>query len=128
VLEIRRRFPGDEHPVTLSLKSLVALQCQEQGRYQEAEASLLDVYEGIKDAPQDRAPRCGHRMKIVSFIDPGQRGVIDGILAHRGLSSRAPPSDARVPPVTPPIRELTCVSDLEFVPDPEPAEPVRSTD
>ncbi len=74
------------------------------------------------------APRCGHRMKTVSFINPSQRDVIDKILAHCGLSSRAPPSDARAPPVAPPIRELTYVSDLEFVGDPGPGEPVWSAD
>ena len=67
-------------------------------------------------------------MKIVSFINPWQRDVIDRILTHCGLSSRAPPSDARGPPVAPPIRELTYVSDLEFVHDPGPAEPVWSAD
>jgi len=66
-------------------------------------------------------------MKIVSFINPGQRNVIDRILAHCGLSSRAPPSEARAPPA-PSIRTLTYVSDLEFVPDPGAAEPVWSAD
>jgi hypothetical protein len=47
---------------------------------------------------------------------------------HCGLSSRAPPSDARAPPVAPPIRELTYVSDPAFVDDAAPPEPVRSTD
>ncbi len=75
-----------------------------------------------------RCPRCGHRMKIVSFINPGQRDVIDKILTHCGLASRAPPADARAPTVTPPIRELMYVSDLEFVHDPGPAEPVWSAD
>ncbi|MHC5007234.1 MAG: hypothetical protein ACYTGF_07755 [Planctomycetota bacterium] len=44
------------------------------------------------------------------------------------ISSRAPPSDARTPPTAPPIRALTYVSDLEFVGDPGPAEPVWSAD
>jgi hypothetical protein len=34
-------------------------------------------------------------MKIVSFINPGQRDVIDKILPHDDLSSRAPLSEAR---------------------------------
>jgi hypothetical protein len=34
-------------------------------------------------------------MKIVSFINPGQRDVIDKILTHDDLSSRAPLSEAR---------------------------------
>ncbi|MHC4769816.1 MAG: hypothetical protein ACYTEI_14055 [Planctomycetota bacterium] len=72
-------------------------------------------------------PRCGHRLKIVSFINPGQRDVMDKILTHRALASRAPPSDVQAPP-TPPIRQLTYVSDLEFVGDPGPAEPVWSAD
>ena len=67
-------------------------------------------------------------MKIVSFIQPTQRHVIDKILTHCGLSSRAPPSDARAPPVAPAIRQLTYVSDLEFVGNPGPAEPVWSAD
>ncbi|MHC4803966.1 MAG: hypothetical protein ACYTFF_17940 [Planctomycetota bacterium] len=66
-------------------------------------------------------------MRIVHFINPGQRDVIDKILEHCGLSSRAPPSHARTPPA-PPIRQLTYVSDLQFVPEPEPAEPVWSPD
>jgi hypothetical protein len=68
-------------------------------------------------------PRCGGPMKIVSFINPGQRDVIDRVLTHCGLSTRAPPSEARAPPA-PSIRTLTYVSDLEFVPDPGSAEPV----
>jgi hypothetical protein len=66
-------------------------------------------------------------MKIVSFINPGQRDVIEKILEHCGISSRAPPSEARAPPA-PPIRELTYVADLDFVGDPSPAEPVWSVD
>ncbi|MHC4427398.1 MAG: M3 family metallopeptidase, partial [Planctomycetota bacterium] len=31
------------------------------------------------------SPRCQGPMKIVSFINPGQRDVIDRILTHRGL-------------------------------------------
>jgi hypothetical protein len=73
-------------------------------------------------------PRCGHRLQIVSFIGPTQRNVIEKILTRCGLSSRAPPSDARAPPAAPPIRELTYVSDLEFVGDPGPAQPVWSAD
>jgi hypothetical protein len=73
------------------------------------------------------AARCGHRMQIVSFINPWQRDVIDRILDHRGLSSRAPPSSARAP-APPPVRALTYVSDLEFVKDPGTPEPVWSTD
>jgi hypothetical protein len=71
--------------------------------------------------------RCGACMTIVSFINPWQRDVIDKILTHCGLASRAPPSDTRAPPA-PPVRELTYGSDLEFVGDPEPAEPVWSAD
>jgi hypothetical protein len=37
-------------------------------------------------------------MKIVSFINPRQRDVVDKILTHCGLSSRAPPSEAPAPP------------------------------
>ncbi len=73
-------------------------------------------------------PRCGHRLQIISFIQPTQRHVIEKILTHCGLSTRAPSSDARAPPAAPPIRELTYVSDLEFVPEPGPAEPVWSAD
>jgi hypothetical protein len=72
-------------------------------------------------------PRCRAPMKIVSFINPGQRDVIEKILDHCGLSSRAPPADARAPPA-PPIGALTYVSDLEFVQDPGPVEPVWSAD
>ncbi|MHC4100379.1 MAG: hypothetical protein ACYS15_17525 [Planctomycetota bacterium] len=58
---------------------------------------------------------------------PGQRDVIDRILTHCGLSSRAPPAEARGPP-EPSIPKLTYVSDLEFADDPGPAEPVGSAD
>ena len=40
-------------------------------------------------------PRCGGPMKILSFINPWQRDVIDRILDHCGLSSRATPCEAR---------------------------------
>ncbi len=63
-------------------------------------------------------------MKIVSLINPWQRDVIDKILAHCGLSSRAPP-----PPDDPhaePLQELRYKSDEEFVQDPGPAELVWS--
>ena len=72
-------------------------------------------------------PRCQGPMTIVSFITPWQPDLIDRILPYCGLSSRAPPSEARAPPAPPP-RELTYVSDLEFVQDPGPAEPVWSAD
>jgi hypothetical protein len=68
-------------------------------------------------------------MKTVSFIHPTQRDVIDKILAHCGLSpqrSRAPPIPAAAG--TGQLRQLTYVRDLEFVPDPGPAEPVWPAD
>ncbi len=73
-----------------------------------------------------RCPRCGSTMKIVSFIEPTQPDVIQKILAHCGLADEAP----RAPPNAPPpgFRELQYVSDLEFVHDPGPAEPVWSAD
>ena len=47
-------------------------------------------------------PRCGGQMKVIAFIQPPQRDVIEKILRHCGLwrLSRAPPRrDARrVPP------------------------------
>jgi hypothetical protein len=64
-------------------------------------------------------------MKIVSFISPAQRDVIDRILDHGGLASRNPPADARAPPApAPSTRTLTYVSDPDVVQDPGPAEPV----
>jgi hypothetical protein len=57
-----------------------------------------------------QCPRCGGAMKIVSIINPGQRDVIDRILTHCSLSSRAPPAEARGPP-EPSIPKLTYVSD-----------------
>ena len=65
-------------------------------------------------------------MKIVSFIEPTQPDVIQKILAHCGLADEPP----RAPPNAPPpgFRELQYVSDLEFVHDPGPAEPVWSAD
>ena len=65
-------------------------------------------------------------MKILSFISPCQRDVIQKILTHCGLpqeSARAPP-----PTTSPAFRELQYVSDLEFVQEPAPAEPVWSPD
>ena len=69
--------------------------------------------------------RCRYRMKIVSFINPVPRDVIERILDHCGLASRAPPVEAQGPPApAPSIRTLTCVSDPDVVQDPGPAEPV----
>ena len=51
--------------------------------------------------------------------------IVDKILDHGGLSSRAPPAAARPPPVAP-RRERTYASDLEFADDPGPVEPVES--
>ena len=61
-------------------------------------------------------------MKIVSFIEPTQPDVIRKILTHCGRPDEPP----RAPPQTPPptIRELQYASDLEFVQDPGPDEPV----
>ena len=72
-------------------------------------------------------PRCGGAMTVISFINPWQRDVIENILEHCGLSSRAPPCESRAPPA-PPVRELTYVSDLESVGDPGPDEHVWSAD
>ena len=71
-------------------------------------------------------PSCGATMKIVSFIEPTQPDVIDAILTHCGLANEP----ARAPPHAPPpgFRELQYVSDLEFVHDPGPDEPVWSAD
>ena len=59
-------------------------------------------------------------MKIVSFINTWQRDVIDKILTHCGLLSRAPPAESQATPAAPLIRELTYVSDIELVQDPGP--------
>ena len=75
-------------------------------------------------------PRCGDRMKIVSFIEPSQPDVIERILRHGGLwaaSSRAPPRNDRGPGPQQGLRELRYVSDLEFV-DAAPAESVWTAD
>ncbi len=63
-------------------------------------------------------------MKIVSFIEPTQPDVIHKILTHCGL----PDEPARAPPRTASLafRELQYVSDLEFVDDAAPPEPVWS--
>jgi hypothetical protein len=41
-------------------------------------------------------------MTIVSFINLAQRDVINNILTHCGLASRAPPPEARGPPAPSP--------------------------
>jgi hypothetical protein len=71
-------------------------------------------------------PRCGGPMKIVSFIEPTQPDVIDKILTHCGLPEEPP----RAPPhaAPPALGELQYVSDLEFVDDAAPPEPVWSAD
>ena len=61
-------------------------------------------------------------MTIVSFIEPSQPDVIQKILTHCRLwqqPSRAPPQ----PPFRG-LRQLQYVSDLEFLHDPGPVEPV----
>ncbi len=65
-------------------------------------------------------------MNIVSFIEPTQPDVIQKILTHCGLTDEPP----RAPPqaTSPAFRELQYVSDLQFVQDPGPAEPVWSAD
>ena len=69
-------------------------------------------------------PRCGGAMNIVSFIEPTQPDVIDAILTHCGLADEP----ARAPPQDTSAGELQYVSDLEFVQEPGPAEPVWSSD
>ncbi len=67
-------------------------------------------------------PRCDATMRIVGFIEPTQSDV----LTHCGLAdepARAPPHDTSAV-----LGELQYVSDLEFVQDPGPAEPVWSAD
>jgi hypothetical protein len=76
-------------------------------------------------------PRCGSMMKIVSFINPGQRDVIDRILTHCGLAeqpSRAPPPQDRAAPREPDPGQLRYVRDLEFVDEPAPAEGAWTAD
>jgi hypothetical protein len=71
--------------------------------------------------------RCGARMRIVAFITPAQRAVIERILRHRGLweeSPRAPPLQDRPAPRAPDVGELRYVSDLEYADPPAPAEPI----
>ncbi len=73
-----------------------------------------------------RCPTCGAAMRIISFIEPTQPDVIQKILAHCGLADEPPRAPPNAPP--PPTRELHYVSDLEFVHDPGPVEPVWSAD
>jgi len=69
-----------------------------------------------------RCPTCGAAMKIVSFIEPNQPDLIQKILTYCGIADEPP----RAPPQPPPqeIRELQYVSDLDFVQEPGPDEPV----
>jgi hypothetical protein len=60
-------------------------------------------------------------MKIVSFINPWQRDVIDRILDHCGLSSRLPPAVGRAPrPVRPAIRNQSASQYPRLDPLPKP--------
>jgi hypothetical protein len=59
-------------------------------------------------------------MKIVSFISPTRRQVIEKILTHCGLADQP----SRAPPPEPDPAPLRYVSDLEFVDQPAPAEPL----
>ena len=65
-------------------------------------------------------------MKIVSFIEPTRPEVIQKNRTHCGLADEPP----RAPPhnTSPTFGELRYVSDLQFVQDPGPAEPVWSSD
>ena len=71
--------------------------------------------------------RCGARMRIVAFITPAQRAVIERILRRCGLwdqRSRAPPLHDQAASRAPDPGELRYVSDLEYVDEPAPAEPL----
>ncbi len=70
-------------------------------------------------------PACGHPMTVVSFINPGQREVIDAILTHCGLAER--PCRAPPPHHTSPPHEVTYASAAEFA-DAPPPEPVWAAD
>ena len=68
-------------------------------------------------------------MKIVIFFNPCPRDVIEKILEHCGLlerCARAPPTAGG--PDAEPLRELRYESDLEFVDEPAPAEPLWTAD
>ena len=69
-------------------------------------------------------PRCATRMKIVSFIQPTQRDIIEKILTHCGLGEQS----SRAPPPEPDPARLRYVSDVESVDQPAPAEPVWTAD
>jgi hypothetical protein len=82
--------------------------------------------------------RCGSAMRIVAFIGPAQRAVIEKLLGstelaevrHRGLwtpHSRAPPAGQSAAPAAPPHAELRFVPDPEFV-DAAPPDPVWTPD
>jgi hypothetical protein len=58
-------------------------------------------------------------MKIISFIDPEQRDVIDRMLTHCWLSSRAPPPSREAQDHV--LDALTSARNIEFVQDPCPA-------
>jgi hypothetical protein len=68
-------------------------------------------------------PRCGAKLKVVSFIETRQRDVIEKILRHCGLwegplrtlaNPRAPPKRGTRPDGAEP-RELQLVLDPEFL-------------
>ena len=51
MIEVHRRVRGEKHASIAYLKNSRAQRYQQQGRYQEAETLLLDVYEQTKDTP-----------------------------------------------------------------------------
>jgi len=66
-------------------------------------------------------------MRIVAFIRPTQRAVIEKVRRHCGLwtqLARAPPLHDQAAPRAPDPGELRYVNDLEYVDEPAPAEPV----
>ena len=90
---------------------------------QGARSSWAALIQRVYEVDPLSCPRCGERMRVISFIESRQRDVIEKILLHCGLwegplrtlstARGPPPSDSESTANEP--RELQLVLDPEFL-------------